>query len=81
MDNNINYNIQNFYEELRGLIANSNLPISVTYYLVKDIFRDLEITFTQVYEKEAGSMENGGSSLVDNEARVAGSPTTPKEEE
>ncbi len=57
---NINYNTKLLYDNIFDSINNSGLPIATAYFVVKDLFRDLEIAYQQVYNQEAAS-ENGAT--------------------
>lgn len=58
MDISINTNINIFKENLVNLIGNSNLPIGVTYYILKDIFSEIQDIYNITLEKEKQEMLN-----------------------
>lgn len=58
MDISINTNINIFKENLVNLIGNSNLPIGVTYYILKDIFSEIQDIYNITLEKENQEMLN-----------------------
>jgi len=45
---NINLQIENFRNELYNLVANCELPISMVYYIYKNIGQELENTYFNV---------------------------------
>lgn len=45
---NINLQIENFRNELYNLVANNGLPISIVYYIYKNIGQELENTYFNV---------------------------------
>lgn len=48
----INTGMNIFKENLVNLIGNSQLPIGVIYYMLKDIFVDIEKLYNETLEKE-----------------------------
>lgn len=58
MDNKIGFNTACEYlkQQLITNINNSQLPIGVAYYIIKDIFQEVEKTYYATLNKEA--MEN-----------------------
>lgn len=57
---NINKQIDNLSQTLTQAISEANLPIGVVYYIVKDVYRDLEqaygsylnnLTFQEIEEQ------------------------------
>ena len=58
MDISINTNINIFKENLVNLIGNSNLPIGITYYILKDIFSEIQDIYNITLEKEKQEMLN-----------------------
>lgn len=52
--NLINENLKN---SLVQIISNSNLPVANVYFIVKDIFRDIENNYYNQISKEMGSEE------------------------
>lgn len=52
MDISINTNINIFKDNLVNLIGNSNLPIGVTYYILKDIFLEIQNIYNETLNKE-----------------------------
>ena len=52
MDISINTGMNVFKENLVNLIGNSQLPIGVTYYILKDVFTNIETLYNDVLEKE-----------------------------
>ncbi len=51
-DLGINTLISVFKKNILNVINNSNLPISVVYYVTKDIFRDVEQIYNETLKKE-----------------------------
>lgn len=47
MEDNIILNTENFKDEIIKLIKNSNLPVSLIYYIIKDLERELEDVYKQ----------------------------------
>ena len=41
----INRQIDNFSQELTQIITQSQLPLGTIYYIIKDIYRDLELNY------------------------------------
>ena len=41
----INRQIDNFSQELTQTITQSQLPLGTIYYIIKDIYRDLELNY------------------------------------
>lgn len=52
MDISMNMNINIFKDNLVNLIGSSQLPIGITYYVLKDIFSNIETLYNQTLEKE-----------------------------
>lgn len=48
----INTGINVFKENLINLIGNSQLPIGITYYVLKDVFVDIERLYNETLVKE-----------------------------
>lgn len=55
---NINLQIENFKDNLYNLVANSELPISIVYYIYKTIGQELENTYFEVLKNLAADAEN-----------------------
>ena len=51
-DISINTGMNIFKENLINLIGSSQLPIGVTYYVLKDIFQNIEMLYNETLEKE-----------------------------
>lgn len=58
MNISINTNINIFKENLVNLIGNSNLPIGITYYILKDVFSEIQDVYNITLEKEKQEMLN-----------------------
>lgn len=51
-DLGVNTLINVFKKNITNVINNSQLPISILYYVVKDVFRDIEQIYNETLEKE-----------------------------
>ena len=52
MNIKINTQINMFKDNLVSVIGNSQLPIGVTYYILKDVYNNIEMLYNQTLEKE-----------------------------
>ena len=63
---NINLQIENFRNELYNLVANCGLPISMVYYIYKNIGQELENTYfdilNNISKQQADAMAQQSSS-------------------
>lgn len=48
----LNTKINMFKDNLITVIGNSQLPIGVTYYILKDVFQNIEMLYNETLEKE-----------------------------
>lgn len=53
MEQSINIKVENFKSNLYEIVNNSNLPISIVYYIFKFVANDLENTYYGVLNSEA----------------------------
>lgn len=51
MERDSNLIVEQFKTDLIDAINHSNLPIAVVYYVAKDVFKDLEETYTNYVSK------------------------------
>lgn len=51
MERDSNLIVEQFKTDLIDAINHSNLPIAVVYYVAKDVFKDLEETYTNYVNK------------------------------
>lgn len=69
-DISINTGMNVFKENLINLIGSSQLPIGVTYYVLKDIFQNIEMLYNETLEKEKkdilSSMEKEKEEVEEN---------------
>lgn len=52
MNISINTEMNIFKENLINLIGNSQLPVGIIYYIIKDVFLNIENLYNQTLEKE-----------------------------
>ena len=52
MEISTNMNINIFKDNLANLIGNSQLPIGVTYYVLKDVFNEIQNLYNETLAKE-----------------------------
>lgn len=72
----INTGINVFKENLINLIGNSQLPIGITYYVLKDVFVDIERLYNETLVKEQEILE---TSLKENEDKNENNEETNEE--
>ena len=69
-DVGINTKINIFKDNLITVIGNSQLPIGVSYYILKDVFQNIEILYNETLEKEKkdilSSMEKEKEEVEEN---------------
>ena len=51
-DISINTQMDMFKNNLINVIGDSQLPIGVTYYILKDVYKNIEMLYNQTLEKE-----------------------------
>ena len=52
MENSINIKTEQFKQGLYNLINQSNIPISNAYYVMKDVFKELEGVYLDTLQSE-----------------------------
>lgn len=52
MENNFNLKIDVFRQQLLQIISNSNLPVSVVVYIIKDIYNEINDLYKQAVMNE-----------------------------
>lgn len=52
MENNFNLKIDVFRQQLLQIISNSNLPVSVIVYIIKDIYNEINDLYKQAVMNE-----------------------------
>lgn len=52
MENNFNLKIDVFRQQLLQIISNSNLPVSVIVYIIKDIYNEINDLYRQAVMNE-----------------------------
>lgn len=60
----MNLQIFNLIQNIKDILANSNLPIGVVYYILKDIYKEIEQLYQQqilIEQKENSSLDESDS--------------------
>lgn len=60
MNNNFNLKTEQFKSSIITSINNSNLPIGTIYYVIKDLYKDLEIEYLKILQEEQKQQEQEG---------------------
>ena len=71
MDKNnrkFNLQIQDTHNAVSNILSNSNLPIGIVYYIVKDIYNDLEYLYQQQILIEQQDQQEEESSLDESDS-------------
>lgn len=66
-DLGINTLISIFKKNIANVISNSQLPISVLYYVIKDIYRDIEQIYNETLEKELKEVQEEKENIKEDE--------------
>lgn len=67
MDTNINLMIEDFKNHIIDTINNAGFPPSVVYYVLKDIFTDVEASYKNFIHQERIHQENTKEQSLDKE--------------
>lgn len=59
--NNLNFQINNVYQNIINIIQNSDLPIGVMYFIVKSIYQEIEKLYLQQVMIEQSSLDESDS--------------------
>ena len=68
--NTINIQTKQFQQDLTNLVNHSGLPIVNAYYVVKDIYQQLEALYEQQVAQEMQNAETASENNIENEEQA-----------